>query len=136
VSLVTASGWLLPAAEPFRISAIVGRRLAALEARERAKPVLCTYQLPGIVFALGHPAPIVRTRSAILETVGREGKVIAALVPYELLKYQSEPGLVVTVRETIQGFNVDKGRFETLHLSAIAPAAVAIVERTRATSVR
>ena len=124
--MATAAGWLLPAAEPYRISAVVGRRLAALEAREGAKPVLGTYQPPGTVFALGHPAPVIRSRAEFVAAAGREGKVLAALLPKDLEILRAEPGLAVEVRETVQGFDVDKARPETLYLAVIRPDAVPI----------
>ena len=129
VSLATAAFWLLPAAEPYRISAVVGRRLAALESREHAPAVLCTYQLPGIVVALGHPAPILRSRAEIVEKTGDVGKVVTALLPKDIEKLHGEPALAVEVLETVTGFNVEKGRTETLYLSVVRPTAPQIGTR-------
>ena len=38
-----------------------------VEAREHARPILISYDLPGVVYALGHPAPLVRGRERIVE---------------------------------------------------------------------
>ncbi|MFO0949956.1 MAG: glycosyltransferase family 39 protein [Isosphaeraceae bacterium] len=117
--LATTAGWLLPAVEPYRISATVGRRLAALEAREATRTVLSTFQFPGTIFALGHPAPIIESRAEMVETVGTKKKVLTALLPKELKVYRAEPRLTVDVLETVEGFNVDKGRPETVYLAVI-----------------
>jgi 4-amino-4-deoxy-L-arabinose transferase-like glycosyltransferase len=129
VSLATAAGWLLPAAEPYRTSAVVGRRLAVLEAREGGKLVLGTYQPAGTVFALGHPAPIVHSRAELIEAAASGGKVLTALLPVELAIYRSEPGLAVEVHETLHGFGIEKCRPETLHLAVIRRNGIPLVER-------
>lgn len=121
--LLTTGAWLLPSAEPFRISALVGRRLAALERAEggRARPVLFTYQLPGVVFALGHPAPIVRGRVALAEAASREGAILTALAPEEWRVIRKDRRFDARLCETVSGFNLDKARPETLHLTLIRP---------------
>src|SRR5262249_36842138 len=120
-----------PAAEPYRVSGIVGRRLAALEARERARPILFTYQLPGVVYALGHPAPVVRGRANLVERVNREEKVVTALLPEELRFLRMNTPLAIDVCETVQGFNLDKGRLDTLHLVVVRPSVAALVTQPR-----
>ena len=86
-----------------------------------ASPVLCTYPAPGTVFALGHPAPVIRSRAEFVATAGREGKLLAALVPKDLEILRGGPGLTVEVRETVHGFDVDKTRPEVLYLAVIRP---------------
>jgi 4-amino-4-deoxy-L-arabinose transferase-like glycosyltransferase len=124
VSLATVGGWLLPAAEPYRISASVGRRLAALEAREGGKVVLCTFQFPGTVFALGHPAPIVHSRTELFQAAQTAGKVVTALMPEELAKCRARPEFTIEVHETIEGFDLDKGRPRTIYLTVIEPTPI------------
>jgi 4-amino-4-deoxy-L-arabinose transferase-like glycosyltransferase len=130
LTAATATGWLLPAAEPYRLSAVVGRRLAALEAREGAPPVLCSFQTSGTVFALGHPAAIIRSKAMLVVAVARAGKVLTALRPDELAVYGDEPGLAVEVRETLEGFNLEKARRETLHLAVIRSDGLPLADRT------
>ena len=43
------------------------------------------------------------------------------------------PELAIDVKETVEGFNVDKARKETLHLVVIRPGAMMIGERYRST---
>jgi hypothetical protein len=136
VSLATTAGWLLPAAEPYRISAVVGRRLAALEAREGTKTVLCTFQFPGTIFALGHPAPIARSLAELIEAAGKTRKFLTALLPKELATIRAEPGLAVEVLETVKGFNVDKGRRETVYLAVIRRSGISAGDRSATTSRR
>ena len=76
-----AGAWLLPAAEPYRLSGIVGRRLAALSASEKARPVLATFKPPGVVYTLGRPAPLIRDLPGLLEQIDGEGAVVAASSP-------------------------------------------------------
>jgi 4-amino-4-deoxy-L-arabinose transferase-like glycosyltransferase len=134
--LLVLGTWLLPAAEPYRISGIIGRRLAVLETRERARPILVSYDLPGVVYALGHPAPLVRGRKNIVEQVGRDGDVIAPLLPQDIKVLKKEPRLAIEICETIRGFNVDKGRYDTIHLTVLRPGAQARVDRPGTNAVK
>ena len=133
LSLATAGGWLLPAAEPYRVSAVVGRRLAALEARERAESVLCTFQFPSTIYALGHPAPTVRSFAELTEVIGDRSKVLTALLPAELSKFRAVPDLSVQVLETVEGFNADKGRPETVYLAAVRNNGIPVSARPATT---
>lgn len=134
--LATTTGWLLPAAEPYRISAVVGRRLAALEAREGVRSVLCTFQFPGAVFSLGHPAPIVRSRAELVEEVGPGGRVLSALLPVEIAMLKRDPALTIEVLETLEGFNLDKGRRDTVHLALVRRDGVQVGDLPSATTRR
>ena len=119
--LATAASWLLPAAEPYRLSTVVGRKLAALEQGESAGAVLCSFQTPGTIYALGHPAPLLRSRAGIVRAVSDHGKVLTALMPEELAILRNEPALQVKIHETVRGFNIEKARTETIHLAVIRP---------------
>ena len=126
--LLIATGWLLPSAEPYRISAVVGRRLAALEAREGARSVLCTFQFPGTVYTLGHPAAIAKNRVKLMEEASRQGQVLTALLPDEARVFGKDPRISIEILETVQGFNLDKVRPETLHLVRVRATALAVRE--------
>lgn len=136
LTMLTVGAWVLPSAEPFRISAMVGRRLAALEVETRTKPILCNYVFPCTVFTLGHPAPIVRGRNELVKAIDREGAVLTALIPIELAAYQKDPRFLVEVRETVEGFNVDKARQEKVHLTVIKPGPSMVAARYKATKLR
>ncbi|WP_406699949.1 glycosyltransferase family 39 protein [Singulisphaera sp. Ch08] len=128
--------WVLPALEPYRISGVIGRRLAELESREQAKAILCTFDLPGVVYALGHPAPIVRGINKLVAQVDRDKKVIVPLRPQEVPVLQREARLDVEVQETIRGYNLDKGRTETLIMAVIRPRATTLVKQPDSTIIR
>ena len=133
-SAITASllgFWVLPALEPYRISGVIGRKLAALETQEHARSALCTFDLPGVVYALGHPAPVVRGLDKIVNHVRKDGKVIIPLRPEELPILERDGRVVIDVRETFRGFNLDKGRHETLHLATLQPLPVMTAEQPR-----
>ena len=66
VLLVTISGWLIPNAESYRTSRIIGEKLANLSAKLGLEPVLLEYQEPGVVYALGHPVATTRDRDGFL----------------------------------------------------------------------
>ncbi|HEX8201996.1 MAG TPA: glycosyltransferase family 39 protein [Isosphaeraceae bacterium] len=119
VILLGVGTWLLPAAEPHRISRIVGQRLAAIAAREGARPVLGTFQESGVIYALGRPAPVFRTRDGLLEQLRAAGSVVCALMPQELAVLRGDPRFRVEFREVVRGFNVDKGRSEWLQVVVI-----------------
>jgi len=53
--------------------------------------------------------------------VNLEGKVIAAIQPDELKVLKRDPRLAIEIRETVQGYNVDKGRAEKLLLVVMRP---------------
>lgn len=129
MNLFIAAGWLLPAAEPYRISPRVGERLAALERVEGARSVLCTFQPSGAVYALGHPAPIIRGRGALLDEARRQGKVLTAFVSEEIAMLADDPSLSIQVIEQVAGFNIDKGRPEILHLAVVRPGAEPVATR-------
>ncbi|WP_068414664.1 ArnT family glycosyltransferase [Planctomyces sp. SH-PL62] len=115
------AGWCLPAAEPYRSSTVVGRRLAALEAATGVPPALCTFRPPGAVYTLGHPAPLLRSRREIFDLADRSGSILMPLTPLELQMLQDDPAFQVDVRETVEGLSIEKGRNEILHLSVVRP---------------
>nr|WP_303652698.1 glycosyltransferase family 39 protein [Paludisphaera mucosa] len=119
---VVVAGWGLPAAEPYRASSLVGRRLAALEVTTGAAPALCTFKPPGAVYALGHPAPILKSRKDFLEHLARCGRFLMPLTPHELKLLQDDPAFDVQVHETVEGLSIEKVRNEILHLSVVRPA--------------
>jgi 4-amino-4-deoxy-L-arabinose transferase-like glycosyltransferase len=120
-----AVAWLLPSAEPYRISRIVGERLSELCRTTQARPILGQFQEPGVIYAMGRPAGVMRTRPELVQDVRREGVVVSALVPAELSALKSDERLTVDVRDTLRAFNISKGYTETVHLVLIKPAELA-----------
>ena len=133
--LTAAGAWLLPAAEPYRLSGIVGRHLAALSESEKARPVLATFKPPGVVYTLGRPAPLIRDLPGLLEQIDDEGAVVAALFPAEIRRLEADPRLRTDVRETVRGFDVEKARSETLQMVVIRRKGSALAGRPASTRV-
>ena len=133
--LTAAGAWLLPAAEPYRLSGIVGRHLAALSASEKARPILATFKPPGVVYTLGRPAPLIRDIPGLLEQIDGEGAVVAALFPAEIRRLEADPRLRTDVRETVRGFDVEKARSETLQMVVIRRKGSALAGRPASTRV-
>lgn len=128
--------WVLPNLEPYRISGVIGRRLAVLEARDQVRTVLCSFDLPGVIYALGHPAPVFHDIDDLVEQVNRDGKVLVPLRPQEVPVLTRAGRFDLEVRETFQGFNLDKGRNETLHMTILRSKAQSLAEKSKETVVQ
>lgn len=118
--LLIAGGWLLPSAEPFRVSRSVAEKLRIWSAREGAEPVLATFQQPSVIYHFGRPIEILESYEGLVQRLERGETLVSALSPGELRRFDRDRRIEMTVRETIRGFNLDKGRDETLHLVRIA----------------
>lgn len=127
--LLGAGTWLLPAAEPYRMSRVVGEKLADLSGRYRATPAMFSYQEPGVVFALRRPAQPIRDRASLVELVRRDRLVISAMLDAEVRVLKADPQFRVEVAESIHGFNLSKGKMQTLNFTLIAPADPALAAR-------
>lgn len=124
IVLFLAGSWLLPSAEPYRISRRVAERLAVLADTESALPMLATFQQPSVIYSMGRIAPIIHDRAAFYERVRREGAVVTALMTHEMASLSKDPRGTIEVREIVEGFNIDKGRHERLQLVVIRPPEV------------
>lgn len=115
--MLVMGAWLLPAAEPFRLSRRVGEKLAALSSTQHAEPVLLSYQEPSIVHAMDRPAAMIRTWARFYELLDQHGTLATAIIPKEWPEFQRRMShLDVDVRETVEGFNLNKGQSESLRL--------------------
>ena len=119
VVLLLTGAWLLPAAEPLRMSRLVGDRLRSLAVANSATPVMFSFQEPGVVYALGRPAPPMRGRPQLIAQLQRSGAVIAATLPEEERILRADPRFVVEVRDSLRGFNMTKGKTQTLNFVLI-----------------
>ncbi|HEV3122871.1 MAG TPA: glycosyltransferase family 39 protein, partial [Isosphaeraceae bacterium] len=133
---ILAYAWLLPAAEPYRLAARAGSRLATIEKRERAAPVLCGFKPPSLVYALGHPAPVTGSKDLLINEAMRNGTIIAALRPDELSMLRRDPRFVLDLRESLQGLDNEKAKLATLHLALIRAAAPALAAHCGKTETR
>ncbi|WP_337175040.1 glycosyltransferase family 39 protein [Paludisphaera sp.] len=120
--MLLLGGWLLPAAEPQRISRIVGERMADLRARTGLDPLLMGYQEPGVIYAYGSPIALTRGADALRERLAEHGAMITAVTPAEMSVFESKFGVTFERIEDVVGFNPAKGTTSTLHLAVIRPA--------------
>jgi 4-amino-4-deoxy-L-arabinose transferase-like glycosyltransferase len=134
--LFLVGAWLLPAAEPYRISPIVGRRLGDLATRSRATPMMGNFQPPDVVYYLGRPAPVIQGRPDLIERTRRGEAVAVALTPLELDAYRLDPNLDVAVRGEVAGFNIERFRVDRVHLAVIGPGRLPLAGRTPETGVK
>lgn len=120
LTMLIISAWLLPAAEPYRLPRIVGERLVRLSDDHKASPVLLAFQEPSMVYTMRRSAPMIRNWERFYDQVDRHGGVVTAIThPKETVEFAKHPDLHVDVREVIEGFNLNKGKKETIHLAVI-----------------
>ncbi len=113
-------GWLVPACEPYRTSRIVGQRLAFLEKQRGFEPVLLEYQEPGIIYALGHPAAETRDRDGFFSHLEEGRAVLTVLLSSEIEVMRSHFGLFVHLIESVECYDLTKGKRQTLHLAQVS----------------
>jgi 4-amino-4-deoxy-L-arabinose transferase-like glycosyltransferase len=123
--LLLLGGWALPAAEPYRLAPRVAARLRELCHEAHAKPLLAGFQPPAVVYYFGEPIAEHEGDDWTVDFVRRSGTVVAALTGWEARAIARDRRLVVELRESMRGFNVERGRDETLRLVLIRPAPVA-----------
>jgi 4-amino-4-deoxy-L-arabinose transferase-like glycosyltransferase len=119
VVLLTASGWLIPLAEPYRTSRVLGEKLAALSAQLHVEPVLLEFQEPGVVYALGHPIALTRDTASFYSHLHDGRSVLTVALPSEIDVMRSHFGLIVTVVDQVEGFVWSKGKRQTLQLAVV-----------------
>jgi 4-amino-4-deoxy-L-arabinose transferase-like glycosyltransferase len=118
--LLAAGAWVLPAAEPYKMSRVVGEKLAEICRRDRVEPVLLSFQEPTVVYAMNRPAPLIRTWPQFYDLLDRHGTLVTAIIPLEWPEFVKRfDHLDVDVRETLEGFNLNKGQKEYLRLALI-----------------
>jgi 4-amino-4-deoxy-L-arabinose transferase-like glycosyltransferase len=111
--------WFLPSAEPFRFSRLVGERLGELSSRTGVRPAMMTFQEPGLVYALGHPACDVRGYDEMAEEVRERGPILVPLLAKEVVEMRDDPRFALSVVEPISGFNVNKGKVQELTFTVV-----------------
>ena len=125
---IGVTGWLLPAAEPYRLSRRVGEGLAKFVASERAKPILLTYQEPGIHYAMKLKAPTLRDWDEIRRMLDDADTLVTAVTREQYDGLCLDQRFQVDTLEDLDGLNVSKGKAQTLRLARIrlSPASLAI----------
>ena len=113
--------WLLPSAEPIRLSRRAGERLGALAERSGIRPAMMIYQEPGLVYAVGHPILDVHGYDEMALEVAESGPVLVPLLPTDLDAMRGDPRFSLRSVDSIRGYNVNKGKFQTLEFVIVAP---------------
>ena len=127
--LLVFGGWLVPTGEPYRTSRVVGERLATLSNRMGLEPVLLEYQEPGVIYALGHPAALMRDRDGFFAHLEGGRTVLTVLLANEIEVMRSHFGLDVRPIDQVDGFVLTKGKRQTLHLAAVRLGNAETVEK-------
>jgi 4-amino-4-deoxy-L-arabinose transferase-like glycosyltransferase len=115
--------WFLPAAEPYRLSRVVGERLGELSARTNVRPAVMTYQEPGVIYALGHPTCDVRGYDEMFDEVRRNGPILVPLLPSEVIEIRGDSRFRMEVFGSLTGFNFNKGRVLSLEFAVVGAGA-------------
>jgi 4-amino-4-deoxy-L-arabinose transferase-like glycosyltransferase len=134
--LLTFCGWLLPQAEPYRTSRIIGEKLAAFSAKLGIEPVLLEYQEPGVIYAAGGPIALTRDRDSFFAHLGDGRSVITVALESEIDVMRSYFGLIVTPVDEVDGYVLTKGKHQTLKIAVVrqgesAPVAPELSQDTR-----
>jgi 4-amino-4-deoxy-L-arabinose transferase-like glycosyltransferase len=117
--MLICGAWLIPQAEPYRTSRIIGERLALRSAELNIEPVLLEYQEPGIVYALGHPIATTRDRDGFFAHLDGGKSVLTVALPSEIDVMRKHFGLVVTPVDEVDGFVITKGKKQTLEVAVV-----------------
>ena len=130
--MIAAVGWLIPAAEPLRVSRVVGERLAALEAETGLEPLLLDYQEPGVIYSLRKPVALARDRESLMARLSEKEAMLTAIAPKDARAFSERLGVTFTPIEDVAGFNVAKGGDFKLQLAIIRKAPEAKPEASTA----
>ncbi len=126
VVMLVCGGWLIPLAEPYRTSRIIGERLALRSSELGIDPVLLEYQEPGVIYAVGRPLPTTRDRDGFFAHLSGGRSVLTVALPSEIEVMRKHFGLVVTPVDQVEGFVLAKGTKQTLEVAivheGVAPA--------------
>ena len=117
--MLLLGGWLLPSAEPLRVSRRVGERMADLRGKTGFPPLLMGYQEPGVVYAYGSPIAMTREGGELRERLRTGGPMITAVTPTDIPAFERKFGVRFETIEDVTGFNPAKGSSTTLHLAVI-----------------
>jgi 4-amino-4-deoxy-L-arabinose transferase-like glycosyltransferase len=127
IILLCCSVWLVPLAEPYRTSRIIGEKLATHSKALGIEPVLLEYQEPGVIYALGHSIATTRDRDGFYAHLDGGRSVLTVALPSEIAVMRKHFGLVVTPVDQVDGFVLTKGKSQTLQIAVVhageAPAA-------------
>jgi 4-amino-4-deoxy-L-arabinose transferase-like glycosyltransferase len=118
--LLAVGGWLVPLAEPYRTSRVLGERLRALSDQTGLEPVLLEFQEPGVVYALGRPIATTRDRDGFFKHLNGGRSVLTVALPSESKVMRNHFGLSVTTVDQVDGLILTKGKLQTFEIVAVS----------------
>ncbi|MGC8642351.1 MAG: ArnT family glycosyltransferase [Isosphaeraceae bacterium] len=125
VFFLIVGGWLIPAAEPYRTSSKVGRRLAELVEKTGIQPALLNYKEPGVIYAVGKPVATPRNRQEFDDLLDQKKVLLTVVTPKERADYRDRYRLEITPLESLDGLSLTKGKAPTLDFVLVKRAAPA-----------
>jgi 4-amino-4-deoxy-L-arabinose transferase-like glycosyltransferase len=117
--LLVLTGWLVPSAEPYRTSRVVGERLASLSSEMGLEPVLLHYKEPGVFYALGRSIATASDRDNFFTHLKGGRSVLTVALESDLDEIRSKFGLVLTPIDQVEGFVLSKGQQQTLQVAVV-----------------
>ena len=126
---VGITGWLLPAAEPYRLSRVVGEKLAKYAEADHARPILLTYQEPGIHYAMKLKAPTLRDWDEVRRWLDSADTLVTAVTPEQYDGLCLDKRFQIDSLEDLDGFNISKGKSQSLRLARIRLSAASLTMR-------
>lgn len=132
LALAMGGWWLLPAAEPFRTSRIIGDRLAEYSRKLAIEPVLGSYHEPAVIYRMGGPITVIGNKTGWLNRVRNGESAVTVLMPFELSALRSEREIAIDVLETKRIFILNRAQFEVVQFVKVGPRAqLTLSERAR-----
>jgi 4-amino-4-deoxy-L-arabinose transferase-like glycosyltransferase len=117
--ILTASGWLIPMAEPYRTSRVIGEKLAALSAKLNVEPVLLQFQEPGVIYSLGQHVALTRDTASFFAHLQGGRSLMTVALPSEIDVLRSHFGLLVKPVDQVDGFIWSKWKQQTLQFALV-----------------
>ena len=136
IIMLCSSAWLVPLAEPYRTSRVIGEKLAAHAASLGIEPVLLEYQEPGVIYAVGHPLATTRDRDGFFAHLQGGRSVLTVALPSEIAVMRKHFGLIVEPVDQVDGFVLSKGKSQTLQIAVVHEGGSAEPEPTSNPNVR
>jgi 4-amino-4-deoxy-L-arabinose transferase-like glycosyltransferase len=117
--LLALGGWVIPLAEPYRTSRVIGERLRARSAETGLEPVMLEFQEPGVVYALGRPIATTRDRDGFFAHLAGGQSILTVALPSESQVMRDHFGLKVTVVDQVDGLVLTKGKLQTFQIVVV-----------------
>jgi 4-amino-4-deoxy-L-arabinose transferase-like glycosyltransferase len=117
--LLALGGWLIPLAEPYRTSRVLGELLATRSAQTGLEPVMLEFQEPGVVYALGRSIATTRDRDSFFAHLRGGRSILTVALPSESQVMRDHFGLSVKVIDQVDGLVMTKGKLQTFQIVVV-----------------